>query len=214
MKELDLGGSTYIRLVRFGTDEWYYAPDFPDGDLYEAAELHAEGKRVQGNDLYLIHYPDGKIYHPVPKSAELVFGEPVFMENAIYFPGVDFSTRLIHIFRFDCETKSTTEVDKLMLMTLKQCYNMRIFGPPLTLTRQPNDGTLEILWPEKKTFKIEQNESFFYRNGDKFYSSVWFEDPKYRVETYIRDANTGELLDSFRGDLHIMPNGDYWRTKG
>jgi len=64
--------------------------------------------------------------------------------------------------------------------------------------------------PKRKTIAVDPKESFFYREDDRLYFNIWFEDPDYREETIIRSASTGEILERLPGDIHIMPNGDLW----
>jgi len=54
MKEIDLNGITFLRPVREGTSEWYYAMDYDNGDLYELQELYhfENGTSFEGNRLY------------------------------------------------------------------------------------------------------------------------------------------------------------------
>ena len=85
---------------------------------------------------------------------------------------------------------------------------------PLTLSRQPNDGTFDLVWPERKTIEISERESFFCREGNRLFFSRWYEDPDYREELVIRDTGTGEILETRPGDIQIMPNGEVWYMKG
>lgn len=57
-----------------GTDEWYCSTDYIHGNLYEAEELFRQGHEVQSNTLYLIHYPDGIVYEPIPKEPNQYIG--------------------------------------------------------------------------------------------------------------------------------------------
>ncbi|MBR5429623.1 MAG: hypothetical protein IK116_03755 [Firmicutes bacterium] len=213
MKEFDLNGISYLQQLRYGTDEWYYALDHPQGDLYEAEELYAAGRPVRGNDLFLIHYPDGEVVRPLTRRDDTVIGEPVYHDQWISFPAVDFAGGSIRIYRFNCRRRSLTEAAELPLGSVRDCYNLRLHEHPLTLSRQANDGTLELIWPERKDIAISPRESFFYREENKLFFNDWYEDPDYREETVIRDAATGEVLQRLPGDIHIMPNGEVWHLK-
>jgi len=83
----------------------------------------------------------------------------------------------------------------------------------LTLTRSPSDNTFEIVWPEQVSFAIEERETLNYRDGDKLYFTVWYEDPDYREETVVRSALDGAILDRLPGDIRVMPNGDKWLVR-
>ena len=88
MKTIETGGITYIELIPYGTDEWYYGISYEHGDLYEAEEVFKEGQDVEGRNLCLIHYP----------------AEPVYHDGSIYILSVDFLKSLIQILRFDCNS--------------------------------------------------------------------------------------------------------------
>lgn len=214
MKELDLDGITNLQPVREGSREWYYAMDYPHGDLYEAEELFRAGKTVSGNDLFLVHYPDAGIFHVSGKQDGTAAGEPVYYEGFISFPAVDFNAGIIRIIRFDCRTHETAVCAEIPLAEIRDCCNLRLFEHPLTLCRQPNDGTFEMIWPERKILFVDSRESFFLRDENRLYFSIWFEDPDYREETIIRDGDTGEIIKRISGDILVMPGGEFWFLKG
>ena len=211
MKIIDLHGMTNMELVRGGTDEWYWSTDYIHGDLYEAEELFKMGHPVQSNKLYLIHYPDGTVYEPVPTVDGQYLGYPVYDNSAVALLVVNFTEGVIRILRFRPE--HTQEVAKLPLSIVTDCYNLMLHTSPLTLTRQPNDNTMEIVWPEHVQLTIEDRETLNFRDGDKLYCTVWYEDPDYREETVVRSLRDGTVLDRLPGDIHIMPNGENWLVK-
>ena len=213
MKSIDLHGSKSLQLVRGGTDEWYWSMDYTSGDLYEAEELFQMKHEVECNSLYLIHYPDGKVYEPVPRTKDRYLGEPVYDSGTIAILMVDFAESMTHILRFDPASGETTETVQLPLSSVKDCYNLLLHTSPLTLTRQANDNSFEIIWPERVRFSIGDTESFGFREGDRLYFTAWYEDPEYREETVVRALRTGEILERFPGDIWIMPNGEKWHLK-
>jgi len=212
MKELDLKGISYLRAFE-GTSEWYYALDYAGGDLYEAQEIYETGRTLLGSHFFLVHYPDGEVINPLPPRENVSIGEPVYFDGKISFLAVDFAAGKIGIFRFDCASREVEEVDTIRLSSVTDCFNLKLTEHPLTLTRQPNNGTLELIWPKKITISIDEKESYFFREENKLYFSTWYEDPDYRVETVIRDADTGEILEKVSGDMQIMPNGEIWHVK-
>ena len=211
MKTIDLQGMTNMELVRGGTDEWYWSTDYIHGDLYEAEELFRMGHPVQSNRLYLIHYPDGTVYEPVPPVAGQYLGYPVYDNGAVALLAVNFVEGVIRILRF--QAGETQEIEQLPLSAVKNCYNLILCANPLSLTRQPGDDTFELVWPEQIQFSIEERESLNFRDGDKLYFTVWHEDPDYREETVVRDLRNGTILDRFPGDIRIMPNGEKWLVR-
>ena len=211
MVTIDLHGMTNMELVRGGTDEWYWSTDYIHGDLYEAEELFRMGHPVRSNRLYLIHYPDGTVYEPVPALAGQYLGYPVYDNGAVALLAVNFPKSIIRILRF--QPGETTEIARIPLSAVPNCYNLMLHTDPLTLTRTPGDGTFELVWPEQIRFPIEERESLNFRDGDKLYFTMWYEDPDYREETVVRSVQDGTVLDRYPGDIRIMPNGEKWRIK-
>lgn len=208
MKIIDLHGITNMELVRGGTDEWYWSTDYIHGDLYEAEELFKMGHPVRSNRLYLIHYPDGTVYEPVPAVAGQYIGYPVYDHGAVALLVVNFAESVIRVLRF--QPNETQEVAKLPLSAVTDCYNLMLHTSPLTLTRQPNDNTIQIVWPEQVRFAIENRETLNFRDRDKLYFTVWYEDPDYREETIVRSLHDGTILERFPGDIRMMANGEKW----
>ncbi|MBQ3292045.1 MAG: hypothetical protein IJH43_06695 [Mogibacterium sp.] len=215
MKIIDADGITYIDLVPCGTDEWYYGISYEHGDLYEAEEVFRQGEEVKGRTLCLIHYPDGKVYRPVPKEKGNYSAEPVYYDGGIFILNVDFPGGLMQIIRFSCSTQKAEVIDTLPLDSIKDCYNLRLDIAPLTLTRQcVGTNEFEIVWPEKVCFEMGDHDSFFLRDGDRLYFSRWHEEgdgPDYRYweETVVMDLD-GQVTDILPGDLRVMPNGELW----
>lgn len=208
MKTIDLHGITHLESVWGGTDEWYWSTDDIHGDLYEAEELFRMGHPVQSNRLYLIHYPDGRVYEPVPAVAGQYLGYPVYDNGAVALLVVNFPEGILRILRF--RPGATSEVAQLSLSAVKDCYNLRLRTSPLTLTCSPGDNTFEIVWPEQVRFAIVERETMNFRDGGKLYFTAWHEDPDYREETIVRALRDGTILDRFPGAIRIMPNGEKW----
>ena len=211
MKTIDLHGITNMEPVRGSTNEWYWSTDYIHGDLYEAEELFHMGHPVQSNRLYLIHYPDGTVYEPVPAVSGLYLGCPVYDNGGIALLAVNFCEGVIRILRFD--SGETRELVQLPRSIVNDCYNLMLHTSPLSLTRQPGNGTFELVWPEQVCFAIEKRETLNFRDGDKLYFTVWYEDPDYREETAVRSVRDGAILDQFPGDIRMMPNGEKWLVK-
>lgn len=212
MKSIDIRGIPNMEPVRGGTDEWYWATDYIHGDLYEAEELFRDGHPVKSNRLYLIHYPDGTVYEPVPPVDEQYLGYPVYDGGMVALLAVNFAEQVILILRFSRQ-EGTREITRLPLSEVKDCYNLILHTAPLSLTRQPNDGTFELIWPERASFAVSSRESLCFRDGDKLYFNIWHEDPDYREEMLVRALPDGRILERFPGDIRIMPNGERWLVR-
>ena len=213
MKTIDIQGMTNMELVREGTDEWYWATDYIHGDLYEAEELFRSGHPVRSNRLYLIHYPDGTVYEPLPPVDGQYLGTPVYDGSSVVLLVVSFNESAIRILRFLHQQGEVQEIAQLPLSAVKDCYNLILHTSPLSLTRQPNDGVFEIIWPEQVCFTINDRETLNFREGDKLYFNIWYEDPNYREETLVRSVQDGAILERLPGDIRIMPNGERWLIK-
>lgn len=214
MKTIHTGGITYIEPVPGGTSEWYFGLSLEHGDLYEAEEIYNDGSPVEGNQLVLIHYPDGAVYRPVPKKAGTYSDSPVFLEDSIFCLHVDFIRKTIRIIRFDCSSREVSTAAELPLDSVKNCYNLKLHTAPLSLTRQGNDDVFEIVWPEKVRFPMGIHESFFLRDENRLYFSRWHEegegrDYRYWEETAVRDLR-GNLTELLPGDIRVMPDGEMW----
>lgn len=213
MKAIDIYGMTNMELVRGGTNEWYWATDYIHGDLYEAEELFRQGHSVRSNRLYLIHYPDGTIYEPIKPTDGQYLGTPIYDGSSVVLLVVSFNESVIRILRFLHQPEAVQEMAQLPLAAVKNCYNLLLHTSPLSLTRQPNDGTFEIIWPEQVCFAIDDRETLNFRDRDKLYFNIWYEDPDYREETLVRSVQDGTILESLSGDVRIMPNGERWLIK-
>lgn len=209
MKTLHLNKNT--DLIQFkGTAEWYYSLSFMEGDLYEAEDNFKQGYPVKGRDLFAVHYPDGEAYQLVEATANQYCGDPKYIDGRICFLLVDFAESTIHIKAFDAENKNVSTIDTIPLGEVKDCYNLAVDGSPLMVTRSGAYEPFEIIWPKKKTYEITDNEYFFHQTDGKMYFSKWVEDPTYRDIMIVRDKETGEIIETLNGDIHQMPNGEFW----
>ena len=180
------------------------------GDLYEAEELFRSGHPIRKNRLVLVRRPDGTVYEPVRTEPGQYLGRPVYHDGQVVLLLVDFPQEKIHILIFR-ETDGTTEpLAVLPLSIVEDCYNLMLEASPLILTRSAHDNKFQILWPERRDFAIEDHEIFEFLEGNRLYTSVWYEDPDYREELLVRDYDTGELLERIPGNFRRMPDGRKW----
>lgn len=195
-----------------GTSEWYYCSVSKNSfcDLYEAEEIVGDGHVYEGMTCVLIHFPDGTVYKPFELKENIFVDEPVYWGGKLYFLSVDFHTRKMQIISFDEKSHEKNVVVELSLDEVEDCYNLMLHVAPVFLTREANDGYLEVVWPEKKRIKLEKRESLMFRDEDKIYCSEWFEDPDYHEKVVVRDWHTGEITEIFDGQMMRMPNGEIW----
>ena len=216
IKTIETDGISYIEPVPGATSEWYYGLDYELGDLYEAEELFNDGHTVKGREFCLVHYPDGEVFFPIPKTQGHYSEKPVFFECGIYMLDVDFPNGAIRIIRFGCNDHQVSIHAELPLSSVKDCYNLQLHISPLTLSRQ-SGNELDIVWPQKVSLLMEDHDSFFLLDGEKLFFNRWFEegegvDYKYWEETIVRDLN-GNVIEILPGDVMQMPNGEMWHLK-
>lgn len=209
MKRIITNGITNLESLD-GSSEWYWGADYASNDLYEAEELFRSGHAIDKNRLILIHRLEGKVYEPVCTKPGQYLGKPVYHNGQIVLLMVDFPKEEIRILIFH-EAEGTTEpLAVLPLSIVEDCYNLMLEASPLMLTRSAHDNKFQILWPERRDFSIEDHEFFEFLDGNRLYTSVWYEDPDYREEVLVRDYDTGELLERIPGSLRSMPDGQNW----
>ena len=209
MKRIITNGITDLEPLT-GSSEWYWGTDYASGDLYEAEELFRSGHPIRKNRLVLVRCPEGTVYEPVRTKPGQYLGRPAYHDGQVVLLLVDFPQEKIHIQIFR-ETDGTTEsLAVLPLSIVEDCYNLMLEASPLMLTRSAHDNQFQILWPERRDFAIEDHEIFEFLEGNRLYTSVWYEDPDYREEVLVRDFDTGEVLERIPGSLHSMPDGQNW----
>ena len=209
MKRIITNGITDLEPLA-GSSEGYWGADYASGDLYEAEELFRSGHPIDKNRLVLVRCPEGTVYEPVRTKSGQYLGRPVYHDGRVVLLLVDFPQEKIHILIFR-ETDGTTEpLAVLPLSIVEDCYNLMLEASPLILTRSAHDNKFQILWPERRDFAIEDHEFFEFLEGNRLYTSVWYEDPDYREEVLVRDYDTGELLERIPGSLRSMPDGQNW----
>ena len=209
MKRIITNGITNLEPLA-GSSKWYWGSDYASGDLYEAEELFRSGHPIRKNRLVLVRCPEGTVYEPVCTKPGQYLGRPAYHNGQVVLLLVDFPKEEIHILSFDEAKKTIEPLAVLPLSVVADCYNLMLETPPLMLTRSAHDNQFQILWPERRDFAIEDHEFFEFLEGNRLYTSVWYEDPDYREELLVRDYDTGELLERIPGSLRQMPDGQKW----
>ncbi len=212
MKSIETNGITYLESFD-SCPEWYWGSNYASGDLYEAEEMFLSGKQFESNRLIFVHFPDGKVYEPISAKENQYFGRPSFIDGIIYILLVSFEEKTIRVYQCSDGMDEVSLVIEIALSTVKDCYNLKLDGSPLMLTRQGGEHSFQIIWPELIQFSIGVRESFLFRKEDKLYFSEWHEDPEYREEINIRSYPSGELLSKMQGVAMTMPDGECWVLK-
>ena len=209
MKRIITNGITNLEPLA-GSSKWYWGSDYASGDLYEAEELFRSGHPIRKNRLVLVRCPEGTVYEPVCTKPGQYLGRPAYHNGQVVLLLVDFPKEEIRILSFDEAEEITKPLAVLPLSIVSDCYNLMLEASPLMLTRSAHDNQFQILWPVRRDFAIEDHVFFEFLEGNRLYTSVWYEDPDYREELLVRDYDTGELLERIPGSLRQMPNGQKW----
>lgn len=209
MKIIETKGINYLE--KFETcAEWYWGTDYTCGDLYEAEEVFLKGERFEPNRLVFVHYPDGKVVEPIKAKEYQYFGTPACIDGMIYILLVNFDEKMIRVFQCGKDMEEISTTTEIPLSEVKDCYNLKLDGSPIMVTRQGSDNHFQIIWPEKVNFCIGERESFYFRKSEKLYFSEWHEDPTYREEINVREYPTGNLIKKIAGAVMTMPDGQNW----
>ena len=209
MKRIITNGITNLEPLP-GSSEWCWGADYANNDLYEAEELFRSGHPIEKNRLVLVRCPEGTVYEPVHTKPGQYLGRPVYHDGRVVLLMVDFLKEEICILAFHETDGTTRPLAVLPLSIVANCYNLMLEASPLMLTRSAHDNQFQIIWPERRDFAIEDHEFFEFLEGNRLYTSVWYEDPDYREEVLVRDYNTGEVLERIPGNFRRMPDGQNW----
>ena len=123
---------------------------------------------------------------------------------------MSFEEKVIRVYQCSSDMKETTLSIEIPLTTIKDCYNLRLDGSPLMITRQGGENSFQIIWPEEIEFDIGVGENFLYRKDDRLYFSEWHEDPEYREEVNIREYPSGKLINKLDGAFFSFRDGLNW----
>lgn len=119
---------------------------------------------------------------------------------------------ITYLEKFDTTMEWYWGTDKsiIPLSSVRDCYNLKIDGSPIMLTRQGGNNHFQVIWPEKVDFDIDERESFLFRKDNKLFFSKWHEDPVYREEINIREYPSGNLLEKLPGSIMTLPDNQNW----
>ena len=209
MKRIITNGITNLEPLA-GSSEWYWGTDYASGDLHEAEDAFRSGHPIRKNQLLLVHSPEGKVYEPVSPGAGQYLGRPAYHDGQVVLLLVDFPKGEIHILAFHQTNGTTQQLAVLPLSIADDCCNLMLEASPLMLIRSGHNNRIQLLWPERRDFAVEENEYFAFLDENRLYTTVWYEDPDYREELLVRDYDTGELLERIPGSLRSMPDGQNW----
>lgn len=209
MKEFHGFESMYMEPVK-DSAEWYWCDDSGVVDLYDAEQMARSGGVFPGMRGCLIHFPDGRVYEPFPERENVYVERPVWNRGRLYFLKADWNSREISLFVWNGEEPEP--LASIPCSDVKDCYNLQLISSPVTLVRSDGlEDELELIWPERRRMRLEENESVQFRDEMRLYMFRWQEDPEYHEEVLIRDVDSGEILARFPGSVARMPDGSIWK---
>lgn len=211
MKYIPTGGISGLTPLE-GTDDLFFGTGAPHGDLYEAEELFWDGGSLKPDRLILVKYPSGQVTEPLKAAPGQYFGRPVYYDGGVYALLADFPAGEIQILKLDGPLENAHVHATFPLTEVEDCYNLSLKTAPLMLTRQAD--ILEILWPERRRVRLQERETFRFRDGDELWMSRWNEEGEgdsYRCweEIVVRNLD-GDQLSCQPGDIQLIPNGEKW----
>ena len=193
------------------TDLWYYAQWSPCSEAYEALDYK---KEYPGTRLYLIKYPSGEIYEPMGQEKNVFIERPVYehKDNSFGIIRYDFSKEVIQLLIFKPGRSGVEVLAETDFSKVGDMINVRLITSPFALVRHDvQNDAVHFLWPREMHIQFEENEGLYFQDDGKLYTSKWIEDPDYREESIVRDAETGQILERSPGYLRRMPDGSVWK---
>ena len=196
-----------------GTDRYAYGlSDFENAwDL----EDWQENGGYQGSVLYLYDLYENKIYIPFEKRKNVLYQEPLFYNDMIYFLQIDYDNQKINLYHLS----SSKPLEKVIDFSISEVnlYNLGLTGEKVHITSQ--DDSFISYYPERFEIKLEPNESVICIADGKIYINAWIEEGvendeitnnySYYEKILIKDKE-GKLLSEEVGSLTQFPDGK-WR---
>lgn len=196
-----------------GTDRYAYGlSDFENAwDL----EDWQENGGYQGSVLYLYDLYENKIYIPFEKRKNVLYQEPLFYNDMIYFLQIDYDNQKINLYHLS----SSKPLEKVTDFSIGEVnlYNLGLTGEKVHITSQ--DVSFISYYPERFEIKLEPNESVICIADGKIYINAWIEEGvendeitnnySYYEKILIKDKE-GKLLSEEVGSLTQFPDGK-WR---
>lgn len=197
---------------RFG----YSKPDFVD--MYDLIEFSQHGG-YRGNELEFYDFETGIVYKPFDKKRNVVYGNPVYLNEFLYFLKTDYDNKRVALYRYLPEIV-LEEVTELEISEL-DLYNLAIVGDPLHIISQGSDDGFRCYYPIKTSFHLDERESVVLIKDNKIYIEKWIEEGwddekncatdqyKYYTEIIVKDF-AGKIIEKYIGCLNRSSTGDWW----
>lgn len=201
----------------YGQDRFGYSqPDFED--LYDLIKW-AERGGYQGSELQFYDFYTGKVYRPIDKKKNVVYGTPVYVENFLYFLQGDYDKKEVTLYRYMPEKILETVTE--FSMEEVNLYNLAIIGNPLFVISQDNEDGFRCYYPERISFSLQEQETVILIEDGKVYLEKWVEEGwdrendcatdayRYYHKIIIKDFE-GNTISEEIGCFNQSANGDWW----
>lgn len=185
-------------------------------DFYDLPERLQYGS-YPGSVLRFYDLFTGKVYQPFDKQQNVLYSNPVYLENKYYFLQGDFSCKVIRLYRWEPDS-CLQQVTELPIEEVN-LYNLHIIGDSVHIVSQ--DEQFVCYYPQTFSFPLGSSESAIRIEGDKVYLEAWVEEGwdaekncatdryRYYDKLIIRDFD-GNLLSEEVGSLYQAPDGSWW----
>lgn len=219
MKFKKLNSSCYSDYSNIsGTDKWIYSViGDKHKDFYNIKESRELNESINGNQLVIYSYPEGKSYVPYEIKYGIYYGDIIFIEGSLFILKADFNENKVTIIKYVPDENILEEIYSFDINNLN-LYNLKLGKYPLMLFSV--DTKFVLYYPEKLEINITRRDSFIVRDGDLFYFTRWSEEgidengsaiENHRYyENVVKFNKDGEFLSCEEGYLCEMPNGEFW----
>lgn len=206
VKEFSNRENIYAECIE-GSDKWFYCqiPNsvYPD-DLLET------DYEFEGTQLIMLNI-QGEMFEPIKREKNVCLSQPYYNvdENKFLVIRSDFNNQVIQLIKFSTALNDASVIFEMPLKNGKDMINLSVVSNSDIFAKY-DDEKFQIFYPYDTSFCLEEHESVFAVNNDKFICSKWFENPDYKEEIIIRSIPDGKIIDRKLGYSEIMPNGELW----
>ncbi len=193
-----------------GTENWYWSMAGKDVETVLCADEIDQSSA--GTRLYLIHYPEGTVYEPLPQQELFYMAQPVWDQGRIGILALDRKESQLLIYAFLPETGKLELLDAFSQDILPDLYgSVNVKASPLMIVYEDCNGITQMLWPQKRILSEDELETFICQEGKNLYFTVYDEESD-ENRFNVREVDTGETIATYRGTPHLMPDGSVWLT--
>ena len=140
-------------------------------DFYDLPE-RLQYSSYPGSVLCFYDLVTGKVYQPFDKRQNILYGNPVYLENKYYFLQGDFNCKLIKLYQWVPDS-CLQQVTQLSIKEVN-LYNLHIIGDSVHIVSQ--DEQFICYYPQKFSFPLGSSESAIRIEEDTVYLETWVEE--------------------------------------